>query len=432
MSKFSGVVQLTDLDDFIGPGQECVKPIKVEKQVTKKRLAKIQIDDSGSYSQVNEKGQAVKLEKAKITLADCLACSGCVTSAESVLITQQSFEELYKIIEGNQSAFEKNKNCHLKKIIFTLSPQSRASIAAKYNMDLETCTRKLCGLFKKHLSADLVFDSTFSRDFSLRESQKEFVERYTSGSRNNFPILSSSCPGFICYAEKTHGTFVLPFISNVKSPQQVMGTLVKDYLCKKLDKTPDSIYHVAVMPCFDKKLEASRNDFYNEFHKTRDVDCVLSTIEIEQILEEKHLRLEEIEDAALDNFDSEAPAVLYTHSGGGSGGFLEHVLYYSAKKLFDFDLKEIQYETLRNQDFKEVNLKIGDEVKLRFAVAYGFRNIQNIVQKIKKGNCSYDFVEIMACPSGCLNGGGQLREEKTNTLSKGLFTKVAEKISRRE
>lgn len=92
--------------------------------------------------------------------------------------------------------------------------------------------------------------------------------------------------------------------------------------------------------------------------------------------------------------------MLYTHSGGGSGGYLEHILYYAAKQLFDFDLKEISYETLRNQDFKEVNLKIGGEVKLRFAMAYGFRNIQNIVQKIKKGNCSYDYIEIMACPSG--------------------------------
>ena len=116
---------------------------------------------------------------------------------------------------------------------------------------------------------------------------------------------------------------------------------------------------------------------------------------------------------------------LYTHTGGGSGGYLENILYYAAKALFNYELKEIKYETLKNQDFKETNLVIDGETKLKFAIAYGFRNIQNIVQKMKKGGCTYHFVEIMACPSGCLNGGGQIRDEK-NILSKELFSKVNE------
>ena len=102
---------------------------------------------------------------------------------------------------------------------------------------------------------------------------------------------------------------------------------------------------------------------------------------------------------------------------------MENVLFYAAKTLFNYDLKDIKYETLKNQDFKEASLVIDGETKLKFAIAYGFRNIQNIVQKLKKGGCSYQFVEIMACPSGCLNGGGQIRDEK-NILSKELFSKV--------
>ena len=82
--------------------------------------------------------------------------------------------------------------------------------------------------------------------------------------------------GWICYAEKTHGSYILPYISTVKSPQQIMGSIVKDYFAMKLDKTPDKIYHVTVMPCFDKKLEASRSDFYNDLYSTRDVDCVIT------------------------------------------------------------------------------------------------------------------------------------------------------------
>lgn len=152
----------------------------------------------------------------------------------------------------------------------------------RYNLDLDTCTKKLCGFFKNYFSAEFVFDTTFSREFSLIESEKEFVERFKLNQQGSsdakLPILTSSCPGWICYAEKTHGSFILPYISRVKSPQQIMGSLVKDYLCKNVfDITPDKIYHVTIMPCFDKKLESSRKDFFNEFHQSKDVDCVLST-----------------------------------------------------------------------------------------------------------------------------------------------------------
>lgn len=169
----------------------------------------------------------------------------------------------------------------------SISPQSRASLAVKYgggaSADLNAFTRKLCGFFRDYLSAEFVFDTTFAREFSLLESGHEFVKRYKSvrgesNSAEKLPVLTSACPGWICYAEKTHGTFILPYISAVRSPQQVMGSLVKQYLAKNvLDTTPDAVYHVCIMPCYDKKLEASRKDFFNEFHQSKDVDCVLST-----------------------------------------------------------------------------------------------------------------------------------------------------------
>ncbi|CAF0716024.1 unnamed protein product [Brachionus calyciflorus] len=437
-SKFSGIIQINDLDDFIGPGQECVKPVKLEKKPTKKAGLIQIIDETGL-----QEAPKPKVQKAKISLDDCLACSGCVTSAETVLINQQSTDELFKIIENNKKHIENQKFCHVKKIIVSISPQSRASLAARYNLDLETCTKKLCGFFKNYFNAEFVFDTTFSREFSLIESEREFVERFRKFQSNSssvkLPILTSSCPGWICYAEKTHGSFILPYISTVKSPQQVMGSLVKDYLCKNIfDMTPDNIYHVSIMPCYDKKLESSRKEFYNEFHQSKDVDCVLSTIEIESLFQKENIDLSSIQDSDLDlpfslsknqisvKKELEKQSLLYNHEGGGSGGYLEHVLINSAKVLFDFDLSrdQIVYKQLRNTDFKEVNLEINGEVKLRFALAYGFRNIQNIVQKIKKNNCHYHYIEIMACPSGCLNGGGQIRDESTNSLSKELFEKV--------
>ena len=421
MANFSGVLQLTDLDDFITPSQECVKPVKIEKN--NGGVAKIQIEDDGSYYQLNSAGNRTKLEKAKITLNDCLACSGCITSAESVLITQQSQEELYKIVEGNSRLNENDQ----KLVVVSISPQSRASVAAKYNITIKEAAMKLTRFFK-NLGVHYVFDTTFARNFSLIEIQKEFVEKYrkTTHSKKIIPLLTSACPGWICYAEKTHGDFILPYISTTKSPQQVMGSLVKDYLATTLGKTPSQVYHVTVMPCFDKKLEASREDFFNDLYRTRDIDCVITSVEVEQMFEEKGIDFLELMPQELDtefSVLSENEEIM-NHAGSGSGGYLEHVFRHAANVLFDESMGDLTYKTLRNKDFQEVVLEKDGMPVLKFALAYGFRNIQNLVQKIKRGKCPYHFVEVMACPSGCVNGGGQIRASGEES-SKSLVERVA-------
>lgn len=257
-----------------------------------------------------------------------------------------------------------------------------------------------------------MFDTAFSRNFSLLESQREFVRRFRAqaDSKQALPVLTSACPGWICYAEKTHGNIIIPYISTARSPQQVMGSLVKDFFARQQGVTPDKIYHVTVMPCYDKKLEASRPDFFNQEHQTRDVDCVVTTGEVLKLLEEEGVSLSELEPAPLDSLCSSVSAQEPTsHRGGGSGGYLEHVFRHAARELFGIHVDEITYKPLRNKDFQEVMLESEGRVLLHFAAAYGFRNIQNLVQKLKRGRCPYHYVEVMACPAGCLNGGGQLK-----------------------
>lgn len=111
---------------------------------------------------------------------------------------------------------------------------------------------KLITMFRTSFGCEHVFDASFSRDISLIESAKEFV---TKKKNNSTPVLASSCPGWVCYAEKKHGEEVIPYMSTAKSPQQIMGSIVKKHLCKSLKISPENIYHVAIMPCFDKKLE---------------------------------------------------------------------------------------------------------------------------------------------------------------------------------
>ncbi|XP_071427426.1 cytosolic iron-sulfur assembly component 3 [Pithys albifrons albifrons] len=402
-APFSGVLRLTDLDDFIGPAQECVKPVRVEKQAGT-AAAKIRIEADGSYFQIHQDGAAQRLEKAKITLNDCLACSGCITSAESVLITQQSHEELCRVLAANQAAAPNEQ----KVVVVSVSPQSRASLAASCHLGVVDTAKKLTA-FLKSLGVHYVFDTTFSRNFSLLESQREFVRRFRG--RGALPMLASACPGWICYAEKTHGSFIIPHISTTKSPQQVMGSLVKGYFAEQQHLSPAQIYHVTVMPCYDKKLEASRPDFFNQQYQTRDVDCVITTGEVLKLLEQEGVSLSDVDPAPLDAMPSSATAEqLSTHSGGGSGGYLEHIFRHAAKELFGIQVDTIEYKPLKNKDFQEVTLQRDGEVLLHFALAYGFRNIQNVVQKLKRGKSPYHYVEVMACPSGCLNGGGQIRQ----------------------
>ncbi|XP_040491534.1 cytosolic iron-sulfur assembly component 3 isoform X2 [Ursus maritimus] len=443
-SPFSGALQLTDLDDFIGPSQDCIKPMRVDKKPGS-GVAKIHIEDDGSYFQVSQDGGTQKLEKAKISLDDCLACSGCVTSAETVLITQQSHEELRKVLDANKTAAPGQQRL----VVVSVSPQSRASLAARFQLTPTDTAKKLTAFFKKI--------------------------------------------GWICYAEKTHGSFLIPYLSTARSPQQVMGSLVKDFFAQQQHLTPDRIYHVTVMPCYDKKLEASRPDFFNQEHQTRDVDCVVTTGEVFKLLEEEGVSLSELEPAPLDSLCNSVSAQEPTsHRGGGSGGYLEHVFQHAARELFGIHVDEVTYRPLRwrawgcltsprlvailrregvpilkigtrsrselsalpfhrhspwrsrsgwhlclqgwgaggspacaplrNKDFQEVTLEKEGRILLHFAAAYGFRNIQNLVQKLKRGRCPYHYVEVMACPAGCLNGGGQLKA--SDTPSKELLQHV--------
>jgi len=240
MSKFSGAVVLGDLNDFISPSQACVKPVKAPTK-TDNGNSTIKIEN-GNYIEVMEDGREAPLKTAQITLNDCLACSGCVTSAETVLIQMQSQEEVYKVLHSNQRAQQEGRFDDIKIVVVSVSPQSRANFAAKYNQTLLQVAKKLTNFFKV-LGCHFVFDTSFSRDLALLESQAEFVTKFRQNQ--SLPMLASACPGWICYAEKTHGSFILPYISSTKSPQQIMGTLVKEYFAKRIGKRRD---------CFNEQI----------------------------------------------------------------------------------------------------------------------------------------------------------------------------------
>lgn len=211
-------------------------------------------------------------------MQDCLACSGCITSAEGVLITQQSQEEVLKVLKENHNLKSSESTVdQAKLVVFSVSQQPIVSLAQRYGLSVENAAEHFCG-YLRQLGADYVLTTKVADDLALLESRNEFIERFRDNLPDKpFPMLSSSCPGWVCYAEKTHGNFILPYIATTRSPQQIMGVLIKQWLAKKLGKSSENIYHVTIMPCYDKKLEASREDFFDEVVNSRDVDCVITS-----------------------------------------------------------------------------------------------------------------------------------------------------------
>lgn len=408
--KFSPALRSADLNDFIAPSQNCIVSLKGIKP---------KIEKPKKEDMIEPLSKSPSPEVVKVSLKDCLACSGCITSAETVMLEKQSLEEFLSHINSG------------KEVIVSVSPQSRASLATYFDLSPAQVFRKLTTFFKS-LGVKAVYDTSCSRDISLVESCNEFISRYkqhhldgNDESGSNLPMISSACPGWICYAEKTLGSFILPYICSVKSPQQVMGAIIKHHISKKMGYSPDRIFHVTVMPCYDKKLEAARDDFVisvdhggennlddnGSLMKIPEVDIVLTSREVLDLIQSKltdfKALVEDPLDRLLTNVDDKG---LFYGVSGGSGGYAETIFRYAAKNLFDRNIEgPLQFRVIRNSDFQEVVLEVDGKVVLKFALCYGFRNLRNVVQKISKGKSDYHFLEIMACPSGCLNGGGQIK-----------------------
>ncbi|KAJ5679452.1 hypothetical protein N7462_007696 [Penicillium macrosclerotiorum] len=484
----SAILSADDLNDFISPGVACIKPVENLPQKSSK-------DQENSYEVTTEdKVQPETLPPAQISLTDCLACSGCVTSAEAVLISLQSHAEVLNTLDAHPGIpFVQGQHGTAlgniatdgegKIFVASVSPQVRAGLAATYGISekeagymIDHFLRGPQGLRAggKHGNGfTWVVDTNAARDAVLVLTADEVSESITDpgsvASDSEFalpkrPILSSACPGWICYAEKTH-PFVLPHLSRLKSPQALSGTFLKTVLSKSLGVPPSSIWHLAIMPCFDKKLEASREELTDvswqlpgnqsslEPHQpVRDVDCVITTRELLSLASSRGISLPSLPlqplpsdstlpfpEKVLDFFTSSRhPFADQSIETGTSGGYLNHVL-----KTFEARNPGSKLVTNRgrNADVVEYILMSSDnQTILKAARYYGFRNIQNLVRKLKPARASkmpgakpiaagrrqpmsrntassgssgsdYAYVEVMACPGGCTNGGGQIRVE---------------------
>uniref|UniRef100_A0A2I3FR06 Nuclear prelamin A recognition factor n=1 Tax=Nomascus leucogenys TaxID=61853 RepID=A0A2I3FR06_NOMLE len=311
-------------------------------------------------------------------------------------------------------AQENGEKCDTSKhkvLVVSVCPQSLPYFAAKFNLSVTDASRRLCG-FLKSLGVHYVFDTTIAADFSILESQKEFVRRYRQHSEEErtLPMLTSACPGWVRYAERVLGCPITAHLCTARSPQQVMGSLVKDYFARQQNLSPEKIFHVIVAPCYDKKLEALQESLPPALHGSRGADCVLTSGEIAQIMEQGDLS---VKDAAVDTLFGDLKEDKVTrHDGASSDGHLAHIFRHAAKELFNEDVEEVTYRALRNKDFQEVTLEKNGEVVLRFAAAYGFRN-------------EFHHIGTLACAASprCLNGRGQAQTPDGHA-DKGIYADI--------
>lgn len=396
--QFSSSILSADLDDFLSPSETCILPLQGGMAPAGSVLAPIVPTRNQPKSQEGSK------TVAKVTLSDCLACSGCLTTAETVLLETHSKEKLNALLKRKDSVV----------VLVSLSFQSISSIATFWNVSMDVSARRLAWILRERCGIDGVFDLEMGRRIALEETFREFwEEKRTLESRKT--LLSSSCPGFVLLTEKSEAENrnLVASLSSVKSPQAIMGTLLKRILprraewAKKLQNGMKKVVHVAVMPCYDKKLEAARSQLADS-SGTPETDIVLTTSELLSYIDDccsNHA--EEIQESSLDQISICGYGSSMIPVSSTSGSFAEYLNYRVAMEIPGSMSSEFQ--AVRNGDFREASIR--DEhgsVLFRFAIANGFRNVRNLLRKIKAEKCRYDYIEMMSCPGGCTNGSGQL------------------------
>lgn len=388
-AKLSSALLVADVNDFLTPSQACVLPLEggAIAEPEGSVLAPIVSKPSTSRDDSNGNG-ADKGKKATITLSDCLACSGCVTSAETVLLSTAHLERLRV---ARISALPESRAEHYA--IAALSQQAVAALAVRYQLPLATCARKLAAFLRTHCHFDAVVDLSRARALAHAEGAVEFLTRHRAGL---LPLVCSACPGWLTYAEKTLSESMLEHVSEVRSPQAVFARWARTTHERPL-------WLATVMPCHDKKIEAARPEYEDE------VQCVLTTEEVRYLLEQQEYDLATGPHHDLLDTYSLVPGDFGASIGSGSGGYADYILHVAARDILGLQLEHpVKWvKASRSGDMRSVVLEHQGQ-KLRFACAYGFRSLQSLLRKMRRGTCEYDYIELMACPGGCNNGGGQI------------------------
>lgn len=276
------------------------------------------------------------------------------------------------------------------------APSIRVALGEEFGMPIGTNVEGKMINALKQMGFDKVFDTNTGADFTIVEEGTEFIKRLNSNE--NLPMITSCCPGWVKYIEMNYPENI-NHLSSCKSPHEMFGALLKTYYAKKEGLDPSKIFVVSVMPCIAKKYERQREEM------KQDVDAVITTRELARMIKQAKIDFVNLEDAKFDDPMGEATGAAAIF--GVTGGVMEAALRSVSEIVSGKPLDKITFEQVRGENgIKRAEIEIADK-KVKVVVAHGLANAQIIMEEIKSGKSDYQFVEIMACPGGCITGGGQ-------------------------
>jgi NADP-reducing hydrogenase subunit HndD len=344
----------------------------------------------------------------------CVGCGQCILHCPvGALAEKSSTKELKEALA--------NPNKH---VVIQTAPAVRAAIGEAFGMPIGTlATGKMVAALRR-LGFDRVFDTDLAADVTIMEEATEFISRLKNDG--TLPMITSCSSGWITFAEKFYPD-QLKHLSTAKSPMEIMGSLLKTYYAKKMGIDPKDIYSVALMPCSAKKAEIVREELLLDGN-IKAVDNVITTREMARLLKESNIDLASLEDEDFDQPLGEATGA--GHIFGTTGGVMEAALRSVSYLLDGTEIEKVDYKEVRGfKGIKEADIKIAGKTH-KIAVAQGLSNVSKVLDEIKNGTSKYSFIEVMTCPGGCINGGGQplVHEYKASKIdvkalrAKALYT----------
>lgn len=321
----------------------------------------------------------------------CLLCGQCVTVCPTGALMEKS--EIALVDEAFKSG---------KKVIVQTAPAVRAALGEEFGNPIGTCTTGKMVAALHRLGFYRVYDVNFGADLTIMEEANELLHRIKENGP--LPMITSCSPGWVNYAEYYYGD-LLPHVSSCKSPHEMEGAIIKSYFAEKNGIDPKDIFVVSIMPCTAKKFEKEREQLRNK-DGLKDVDAVLTTRELAKLIKRAGINFNRLPD---EEFDQDLLGE-YTGAGvifGVTGGVMEAALRTAYHAITGKDREQIEFHAVRGFDgIKEATIDIqGTEIHV--AVAHGMRNAKPLLDDIRAGKSKYHFIEIMGCPGGCVNGGGQ-------------------------
>jgi len=334
---------------------------------------------------------------------ECTSCGQCALFCPTGAIVENSAVRL--VLEE----LEKKE----KILIVQTAPSVRVAIGEEFGMAPGTISTGQMVAALRRLGFDYVFDTNFGADLTIVEEGNEFLKRLQEGDLDEMPMFTSCCPAWVNLVEKVYPQ-LRTRLSSAKSPQGMLSALVKTYFAEKLGVSPEDIFHVSIMPCTAKKDEALRKQLV--VNGVPAVDAVLTTRELGKLI-----KLKKIPFANLPEEDYDDPLGISTGAAalfGVTGGVMEAALRTAYEVATGKTLPKIVFNEVRGlEGIKEAEIDI-DGKKVRVAVAHGLANTRKLIEKILAGEVKYNFVEIMACPGGCIGGGGQPYSKDPDILAK--------------